>query len=492
MSRTIQLLLIAAVLVIPVVALRQLDNDGDGVWERWATPIDCDDTDAAVHPGAREVPLNGIDDDCDGHDSARGSNVVLLTFDALRARNLGCYGYFRDTSPHVDTIAREGALFLNAFSQSSWTIPSLASLLTSMYAHQHRTSKMTFGLNREIPLLTEILKEAGYETAVFAQTAVSLSKTGFDRGFDHYERFPSGKTKKIQRWLRERKHTRFFLWVHYFKPHSPHAPTASDRLFLEESVRDQPDMIRHWPLKECRQWYTDPDADAARIRMGFYDESIRDSDNHLGAILGELEHLGLADRTLVIFSSDHGEEFFEHEGCAHGLTLYEEVIHVPLIMKHPLLIPAGLVSTGQVRVIDIAPTILDALELERPRQFKGVSLLDRFQGADGDLPVFSGFLINGEAAVSLRYGGFKYISSPSRTALRNSEPEMVEEFYDLEADPQEKNNLIGSGHPRLAEFRKMTQTWMSETDHRYAPRRVQIDAETAKKLRALGYAVEPD
>ena len=458
-----------------------LDRDGDGVRGRWGDQLDCDDDDPTVYPGAPDTPLNATDEDCNGLDSARGSNVILITLDALRAGNLGSYGYSRDTSPNIDKIASEGVVFTNAFSQASWTIPSLASLLTSMYPGQHgahHSVKGASGLSENVPLVTDILKEAGYETAAFLSSAYPLLELGFNRSFDLYGDNAEANTRKIRRWMRERRHGKFFVWLHYFKPHIPYYPSdRADGLFMKESVKEHRHVAWYWKEDECRDKYVNT-PEQARMRMGFYDECIRDSDDHVGEIMDELEQLDLVGKTLVIVSSDHGEEFFEHGGCDHGQTLYDEVIHVPLIMRHPAVIEKGAVREAQVRVVDIAPTIIDVLELRGGEEFRGRSLLGHVRGEDRDLPVFSGYLIHGQRAVALRQNGFKFIYSPSTR---------TEEFYDLRTDPEEKKNRLGTGDRRVERFRRRVGKWMDRTKTKYSPRAVEFDEETIEKLKSLGY-----
>jgi arylsulfatase A-like enzyme len=223
--------------------------------------------------------------------------------------------------------------------------------------------------------------------------------------------------------------------------------------------------------------------------MGFYDARIRESDDHVGQIMAELKALGLADSTLVILSADHGEEFFEHRGCDHGQTFYDEVLQIPLLMRHPSVIPAGRRIAEQVRLVDIMPTVLAALELPIPSGTVGHSLLPLARGLGGDRAVLGGFLSNTEQAVVIRYHRMKYVYSPTRTALRQKQKQENEELYDLEADPEEKQNLVQSGHPRLEHFRRKAKRWIDGPKPPPASE-VHFDEVTTAKLRALGY-LEP-
>jgi arylsulfatase A-like enzyme len=476
----------ALAVLAALVGVPPWDADRDGARIVGAAPRDCDDRDPGIRPGAHDVPLDGVDQDCDGADRVVGSNVIVITVDTLRARNLGIYGYERNTSPHIDRLGREGAVFLNAFSNTSWTIPSLASLFTSRHATQHRTVQPRSSLPGALPYLPEMLRERGYRTATFIQSAYPLLTMGFARGFELMERPANYKTKQILKWIRQQKRERFFLWVHYSEPHTPYTPSAGfDRLFVRESWKDNRDTARYWNRRECEAAY-DSSEDAARMRMGFYDARIRESDVHVGKIMAELKELGLADETLIILSADHGEEFFEHRGCDHGQTLYDEVLHIPLIVRHPGVVPPGTRVAEQVRLVDIMPTVLDALEVPEPPGIVGRSLLPLARGVGGDRPLLGGFLSNTEQAVVIRHQGMKYVFSPNRTALRQKHKQENEELYDLRTDPEERMNLVALGHPRLEHLRQKAKRWLSGPRPAPAPK-VDFDQRTVERLRALGY-----
>jgi arylsulfatase A-like enzyme len=430
---------------------------------------------------------------CDGLGSARGSNVVLITIDALRPRNLGAYGYARETSPNIDALARDGALFQAAFAPSPWTVPSLGSLLTSSYPHQHLAHTYQLpGKNSAIArmrddatTLAHVLGRNGYETAMFFQSAYPLIDVGLGAGFDLHQEIRDERTDPIRAWIRASKDRRFFVWIHFFKPHTPYFPSArSDGLLQAERLDDHRPLAEFWPKEECSRRRAEATPEELRIRMGFYDEAIRDSDFLVGEVVEELRRSAVAGRTLIALSADHGEEFFEHGGCDHGHSLYDELLHVPLVLWHPGVVPAGRSLADQVRTLDVAPTILELLEFERPKEFVGESLAKHLRGDDANLPAFSGFLIDGEDAVALRHDGFKYVHRPSRLA---------DELYDLRADPGETTNLVESKfHPRLREMREQTLRWLEEGAQERPLRRLHLDAAERERLRALGYVLDAD
>jgi arylsulfatase A-like enzyme len=194
----------------------------------------------------------------------------------------------------------------------------------------------------------------------------------------------------------------------------------------------------------------------------------------------------------VILTADHGEEFFEHRGCDHGQTLYDEVLHIPLVLRHPSVIPSEQRVEAQVREVDVMPTVLEALEMPIPPGIAGRSLLPLVRGDGRSRPLMGGFLSNTEQAVVIRHHGMKYVYSPNRTALRQRLKQENEELYDLVADPGERQNLVLSGHPRLEEFRRKAKRW---TGGPKPPATIEahFDERTTARLRALGYlAPAPD
>ena len=470
---------------VALLARVAFDRDADGAW-RW---VDCDDTRAARHPGAFDVPMNGVDEDCDGADSMRGTNVVLLTIDTLRPRNLHVYGYERETSPVIDQMAADGALFEHAYSTSSWTLPSLASLMTSQHPIQHGTVSGRVGLQEHLVTLTHVLRAAGYDTAAWTQSAYPLYRLGFGREFQITEKPAGAQIPDVVKWLREgrRQERPFYLWVHLAEPHTPYLPNKNfEAHFSRQRASRNKDLARWWNADECIRFYETERKDVD-LRLLFYDETIRESDYKVGQILEALDQQGLTDRTIVVLTSDHGEEFFEHRGCDHGQTLYDEVLHIPLLMRHPLTIESGMRIDGQVRLIDVAPTILDVIDLPPPPDFAGRSLRAHLDGDGHDLPVIGGYMSNAEPAIVFRKHGLKYVYSPRRSALRTQHASRpMEELYDIEADPAEHRDLAQKGHPRLEQFREKAKKWATREPARRA-RHVQYDAATVRRLQALGY-----
>jgi arylsulfatase A-like enzyme len=466
-----------------LVARVAFDRDADGAW-RWE---DCDDGRSAVHPGAPDVPRNGADEDCDGRDSQHGTNVVLLTIDTLRPRNLHAYGYHRETSPVIDQMAADGALFEHAYSTSSWTLPSLASLMTSKHPIEHGTVTGRVGLQDHLVTITHVLRAAGYDTAAWTQSAYPLYRLGFGREFQVTEKPAGAQIPDVVQWLSQRGERPFFLWVHLAEPHTPYLPTKRfERHFTTKRANNNKDLARWWNADECVRFYeTEPkDTD---LRLTFYDETLRESDFKVGQILQAIDDLGMRDRTIVALTADHGEEFYEHRGCDHGQTLYDEVLHIPLLMRHPPTIEPGVRVAEQVRLIDVVPTILDLITMPPHPDFIGRSLRAHTEGKGHDLPVIGGYMSNAEPAIVFRKYGLKYIYSPRRSALRTKHASRpTEELYDLEADPHERRDLAPKGHPRLEQLREKAKKWSTRQPANRAPQ-VNYDETTVQRLKALGY-----
>ena len=297
-----------------------------------------------------------------------GPNAILISIDTLRADHLGCYGYARPTSPNLDRFAAGGAVFERAISESPWTMPSHASLLTGLAPSRHG---MLDDLNRladAIPTLAEQVRSAGIETAAFVNTPYLAENTGllrgfaFIRGFDIWDarkqRTLSGEAMNdaLESWLDEHGERPFFAFFHTYDLHSDYLPEARSR---EELVRPYSGRFdgRSETLDGIARGRLHPtSADIDHIR-DLYDAALRQIDDHLGALLAELERRELLDTTLIIITADHGEEFFDHGSVSHGRTLYQEMLHVPLIVRGPG-VTAGLRIAEPVQLVDVAPTLL--------------------------------------------------------------------------------------------------------------------------------------
>lgn len=430
---------------------------------------------------------------CRFEPSGTGSNVLLIIIDTLRADHLGCYHYDRSTSPHIDKFAETGALFQNSYCQMPTTGPSHASIFTSLYPRRHGLLKNGWILSKSYPTLAEILERNGYTTAGIVSSFVLDPRFGFDRGFGEYDADFSAlgasmghnmawegvhvsggfdqranvTTAKALQWLRKHGKEKFFLFVHYFDPHSPYNPPEPH---VQDFLRDG--------------------ANTLDTAIAHYDGEIGFVDQEVGRLLDYLKEEGLDSRTLIIITSDHGEGLGQHEWMEHGMYLYEEQVRIPLLMSLPGVIPEKTVVNSTVEAIDIAPTILDILNVAPERSFSGQSvfpmILDPRNEADQivflerryyEVPSYLGVKVRGQK-FAVRRGNFKYIWAPQ---------EETQELYDLFNDPTELSNMVDAYPDDSANMQAMIQQWEREQESEH-PKPVQtIDEESRDKLRSLGY-----
>jgi arylsulfatase A-like enzyme len=345
-----------------------------------------------------------------------GLNVMIIAVDTLRADHLGCYGYARDTSPNIDDLATHGVLCERCVSQAPWTLPSFATVVTSLYPTQHGAYAVNTHLRTSFPTLAEILRDHGYATGAIINAPSLKPASGFDRGFDHYDMTPlngriaDGTTRDALAWLDTVDHRPFFAFVHYFDPHLSYAPPPpftrrftghyqgriGDSFNLEGFSRVRDSMFVQ--MRDLTE------ADWAQI-VALYDGEIAFTDAAIADLLKGIDERGLRDKTIIVLFSDHGEEFFEHGGFEHGHSLYDELIHVPLVFCLPGGLPENARLSRQVRLLDVAPTILDLLGIDRPSYCEGASIRPLLEGK-GQIHDPGGELLPQDAAYSeaLMYG----------------------------------------------------------------------------------------
>ena len=382
-------------------------------------------------------------------------NILIILVDTLRADHVGSYGYARSTTPHLDRLSEESSVFDHAYSHSPWTMPSVASLLTSLTPRDHGITDWQQPLDERFLTLAEWLSTKGYSTAAFVSHIIFRRKFQFNQGFRHYDQsvLRIGQSESIStskevtdlavHWLREREDAPFFLWVHYFDPHSVY---LSHEGF---AFGDHP--------------------------IDRYDSEIAFTDNQIGRLLDAVREEGILDDTIILFVADHGEEFLDHGGLEHSRTLFEELIRVPLMIRVP-----G-VSPDRIREIvgmqDLAPTLLDLAGIEKPAEFRGESipLVDgRFQPGE-DRTIFAETLRFADKR-GIRTGRWKLIEDRENGAVS---------LYDLETDPGESRDAAAD-NPDV--FRKMKGV----LDCYYeVPRasigEVELSEELKNDLKSLGY-----
>jgi arylsulfatase A-like enzyme len=409
-------------------------------------------------------------------DGSTPRNLVVISLDTLRADHLSGYGYPRETSPRIDAaLIGGGATFLDVTSTYSRTDVSHLSLFSGLYPAA-RPEKGRLSEDTPLTLLAESLRDAGFSTGAFTEDALIAGIFGFWFGF---ERFVERTYREDERgsatfadgieYLRANRDRRFFLFLHTYKTHLPYAagePYAA--LFSDPAEWEREGMGRVPPGR--------------RTSADEYDRTIREADDLVGTLLDELADLGLAEKTLVVLLSDHGEAFGEHGRVGHSYSSGQEVIRVPLVLRGPG-IPEGLRVDTPASLVDVVPTLLDLLGLAPPELTQGISLVPALRG--GTLPerrpIYFAWL--GHDAAGVRYGPWKYTRSKGGRS-----------FFDLEADPEERSPQP----PRKRSKRSIGERLLLE--HVEASARIRerfegaagspaapISDEMQESLRALGY-----
>lgn len=315
--------------------------------------------------------------------------VFIYLIDTLRADALEPYGSPRPTSPRINEFARDAVTFERAWSPSSWTLPATVSVLTGRYPfnHGYRRIGIHNKPDHQVPRLAELLRGRGYETLAISQSFIASDAHGIGAGFDNFYLNDiidhGGQRTENVRWflwrhlLHQAQFERpLFCYIHTVAPHAPYVP--KDMRFAEQSPGMlDPDL--YGPYTFMAEGFGSDPEERAHLR-GLYDGEVAYADQQFGAFLDLLRYAGLYDQSLIILTSDHGEEFYEHDGFDHGRTLYEELLHVPLMVKFPDSWQGNRRIRARVSIVDIAPTILDLLEEDPSRlDFDGKSLRATFR-----------------------------------------------------------------------------------------------------------------
>ncbi|PYP42232.1 MAG: hypothetical protein DMD43_03680 [Gemmatimonadetes bacterium] len=421
-----------------------------------------------------------------------GSNVLLLVLDAARARELGCYGYGRPTTPEIDRLAREGVLFERAFTPAVYTLAAMSSVWTSEYPDRHH-GEVSFSsrLPKSRLTLSEVLTPRGILTAGFVANAVAGTMGGFDRGFaefhELFQKYGSGAGAfghALPGWLHANKDRRFFAYLHFREPHFPYDPEPPfDTRFGPEGPIPKADRREMGWITEVNQGRRPQSEDERAHLVRLYDGNLAFADQEIGALRRALEAEGLLERTVVIVMADHGEGLGEHGWIGHNVQLYEESIHIPLVARFPAgKAPAGKRIGGLVDLLDLAPTIADIFGVlgqgGSDKQFQGRSLLPVVEGGPGKPAVLSRTVWD-RPRYALRDERFKYFYD-----TRSGE----ERLFDLQADPGESRDEAAADPLRAAYFRQALHQWILGLGRRAgAAEEGALTPEQRENLCALGY-----
>ncbi|MCH9646970.1 MAG: sulfatase [Deltaproteobacteria bacterium] len=463
-------------------------------------------------PGAKQLPVVPSEGASTPISSKSIDSLLLITVDTLRADALGIYGHPREPLPAVSRWADRGVTFDGAFATSSWTVPSLASLLTSLYPSSHgaihgiRQEKVIRGqesIPEQATTLAEALRQIGFTTFGVTSNPHLASQFGFQRGFQRYmnlNRAAASKvTERVFRW-REDVETapKAFLWLHFFDPHLPFTSTPGEIVELRPELSESRVQEALIVLKELRQGLgvvTAREEPAARFLQyraeieALYEADIQLVNQQIEEILAAFPRFRDG---VICFTADHGEEFLEHGYLGHGFNLHAETLRVPLVLVHPNL-SAGQRIDRAVSLVDLAPTLLTLVGGQPQKGWYGRTVFSSRGQWKGELsPVISEvsrFELKKPQA-SLQQGSLKLIatgSEPRRSKNPLATPTRLE-LYDLKLDPGERRD-ISRARPLETErlYRSLLERLAKAPNLAGKRERLVLSGETLKALKALGY-----
>ena len=396
-------------------------------------------------------------------------NVILVTLDTTRADRMGFLGSKRGLTPNLDALARESVVFTRTYAQVPLTTASHATILTGTYPQFHQVNDFGVPLAQDLPYAPYILRGNGYHTAAFVGSLVldpeTRSAPGFERGFDTYDagfhlrHLGEDRYHSIERrgdevvghalaWLTAHQKGPFFVWVHLYDPHDPYDP---------------------------------PEPFKTRYASTPYNGEIAYVDSVVGKLLTELRALGLYDGALIAVMADHGEALGEHGETTHGIFLYDETIQVPLLFKLPGERSAGTRIDSRAGLVDVLPTILQAIGIAVPPEVQGESLLsglkpatvhERPAYAESDYPHRT---FGWSPLRSIRTGKYLFIEAPTK------------ELYDQSTDPQAEHNLSATSVAVTSTLASELDAFRQKTSTAKEAPKVNMDAALQERLNALGY-----
>jgi arylsulfatase A-like enzyme len=421
-----------------VLETRGYEETGDAERAWWGTP---------AITVARKAPL-----------------AIVYLVDTLRADHTGVYGYSRKTTPELDAFARDAVVFDAAVAHASWTKPSVASILTSRLPGQHGAVQLRDALAPSNITLAQRLDERGWATgAAIANSVIYGAESEFDRGFDVFAGLHGEEDRRSKlvgadvvvdsalSFLRSREGLPTFVYVHTMDPHVPYEPPPPfDRMF-------EPFPTEGHPARDPRTDYKEP-LDRERM-ISQYDGDIAFGDREFGRFVRELKAAGLYEDALVVFLSDHGEEFLDHGRWLHGRSLFDELIRVPLVVKLPGNRGAGTRVAEQVQGLDVVPTVLEAMGLPLASDLGGRPLQRTLAGGGKPRPALAEISHRGFVAHGVRTEGEKYV--------RRFSPDDDELYFDLRQDPKEKTSIAAGHSQRVRLLQAQAETGMKPNPFRY-------------------------
>jgi arylsulfatase A-like enzyme len=440
----------------------------------------------------------------------RRLNVVLISLDTTRRDRLGLYGYERGTTPRLDAFAQQAVVFEDAVATAPYTLPSHATLFSGTYPAFHGAHHPAHALDlTRIPMLADVLREAGWATRAQTGGGYLSSDYGFGHGFSSYgnsdpiwdwdhpvakARIPSAEARAASArahvphtwgaaldWMTERRDVPFFLFVQTYAVHDYRPPAAMVKRFV--SPEGQPVVPLRRFVTQKEQPYTEAEH---RYLSDVYDAGLFWVDGHVGALLDRLDALGLTDDTIVIVTADHGEELGERGFNGHGQSLKQELLSVPLLLRLPGTGPCRV--TEPVSLVDVAPTLLDLVGLPRPEAMQGRSLRPLWERQPGfrPSPVLSQVDSNVSRQQSYRLGAVKIVVGDP-DAVVELPAERLLSLYDLSVDPDEETSLHEDRAEQGVELSAQLERLLRMKGDVSEPVEVELGEQTLEQLRQLGY-----
>jgi len=433
-------------------------------------------------------------------------NLLVICIDTLRADHLRSYGYPRETTPRLDALATEGAVLERTYAHSNWTIPATASLLTSLLPSEHGAGlegeirnlgeAVPLQLREEVRTLGQILAEASIRTGLFSGNPYLSGR--FQRGFDAVDvarQDATTLTNKAVDWLREASASRFFLYMQYMDLHQPvEPPEPYFYYFKAASGGERGEKHKGWSFGRLNDGNS---LDFQRFqdhKIALYDGALRYVDSEIERLLGVLEESGALADTLVVVTSDHGEEFWDHFelerdlggdpreiwGIGHGHSMFQELLHVPLIVwGRP--VASGERYDCEIGHVDVAPTLLALLGMEPLPDMRGKSLARLVVGQEGascpDVPVVAESPAYGPDARAVIWRRRKLVERHDG----------VELLFDLRSNPGETHNLATAEPDTVNGLRLLLELDVRAAGERARDEQMDFDEDTIEELRALGY-----
>lgn len=430
----------------------------------------------------------------------RGANVLLLVMDTTRADHLGCYGYFRPTTPNIDRFAEESFIFEDAYASIPVTLPSHASLLTGLYPQRHGALRNNGRLNDGLTGLPDILRRAGYRTGAVVGTAVLQKGTNIEQGFDTYlenwgisDRVPppgkdlpwefKGLAEDANRlaldWLAQDSGRPYFLMINYYDVHAPYVEIEGFKDLFDPFSPEAEEYFRtHYDRIPKPKWKWES--------ITYTDRAIAYLDSELGKFLARLEEEGLLENTIVIITADHGEGLHQHDDYgSHGDQVFEGHIRVPLIVHLPG--AGGGRVRGLVATVDYAPTVLELLGLSGLDQPDGTSFLPLLEGQGKGKDLVYAMNVRKDTGDSTR---------PLLISVRCSQEKIIHavggetRFFRLDEDPSELSGGAVPDDPevraRVEELRRQGEEWY-RFPQAEASQPGEIPPDRVRALRSLGY-----